>query len=80
MFECASTLPTPVGKTSPRFALRAGELPFPQRVDDDRRQRDRPLAGVRLRLADRAVAVGALPDVKLALLKVDVGPAQPAKL
>ena len=67
-------------KDEPEIALGAGEFPFSQRVHHDRRQRDRPLAGFRLGFADGAVAVRALSDVKLSLLKVDVGPAQPTKL
>ena len=38
------------------------------------------LAGFGLGVPDRAVAIGALADVKFALLKVDVGPAQTTKL
>src|ERR1700733_665129 len=58
----------------------ARPLPLTKRVDDDRRQGDRPLARFGLGLADSAVAIGALPDVQLPFLKVDVGPAKTTKL
>ena len=58
------------------IALRASELPLPQRVENHRRQGNRALAGFGLRLADRAVAVGALADVKLPLVEVDVLPSE----
>src|SRR5208337_3503046 len=60
-------------------ALGASKLPLAKRVEHHRRQGNRALAGLRLRLPDRAVAVGALADVKLALIEVDVVPTQAAQ-
>ena len=48
--------------------------------DDHRRQWHRALARLRLRPPDLAVAIGALADVKLAALEVDVLPSQAAQL
>ena len=56
-------VPSAGRKDKPKIAIRTGKPPFPQRIDDDRRQRDRSLAGFRLGLADGAVAVCALADV-----------------
>ena len=74
MFECDSTLPSPVGKT--RSASPFGHASFHSRSVFSTMgvKRNRPLAGFRLRLADRAVAVRALANVKLALIKIDVLP------
>src|ERR1700684_2848038 len=67
-------------KDKPSLAIRAGELPLPQRISDDWRQGNSPLAGFRLRLADRAVAVGAVPHMQFPLLAGGVGPAPGPKL
>ena len=58
-----------------RLALGTSQFPVLERVDDDRRQRDDPLAGRRLRRPDGAVAIGALANMDLRLAQVDVGPA-----
>ena len=55
------------------LALWAGELPLPQRVHDDGRDRDGALPGIGLRHADDVIAVGALPDVDAGGLEIHVG-------
>lgn len=67
-----------VREDEPERTFRTGELPLAQRVDDDRWQRDSPLAGLGLRPADLAKLVGALADRDRARGKVDVLPSQAA--
>src|SRR5262249_46094485 len=57
-----------------------GEAMLAQRCDQHRRERNRALACFRLGPSDLAIAIGALPDVKLAALEVNVGPSQAAQL
>jgi hypothetical protein len=54
--------------------LRASKFPLLGRDGDLRRERDFALAGFRLRCPDVIEAVGPLPNVQLARLKVDVAP------
>src|SRR5262249_50748838 len=69
-----------VGEGEAEFALGAGQLPFPQRVDEHRRQRDRALARHGLDRPNLTVAVSTLTDVDHRTLEVDVLPAQATKL
>jgi hypothetical protein len=62
------------------LACRALQLPLAKRVEHHGRQGNGPLARFRLRRADRAVTIGALANVKLALLEIDVLPTKGAKL
>ena len=62
------------------LACRTGKLPLAKRIQRPRRNWDGPIACFTLRLPDRAVAVGALADVKLTLAEVDVFPTQAAEL
>src|SRR6266487_57235 len=73
-------VPCAVRKHEVKLSIRTFELPFAQDVEHRRRNRDCALAGLALRLADVIEAIGALSDVKLAFLEIDVRPAQAAKL
>ena len=68
-----------VGKHQSQFPFRADQFPFPQCVDQHRRQRDHALAGFRFGGTHLVVAIGALAHVELTAFKVDIGPAQPAQ-
>src|ERR1700730_2393249 len=67
-------------KHQAKITLASGQLPFPKRVRYDRRQRNRPLAGFRLRRTEVTILVDALPDMKLILLEIDIGPLESTKL
>ena len=62
-----------------KLALRAGEPLLPQRVHHHRRQRHGALAGFRLGRADGVKTIGALADVQIAALEIDILPAQAAQ-
>ena len=71
-------LPIGVGKDQTQFSLQTGQPPFLQRVHDQRTQRNNALARFRFRLADLIIAVGALADMKLGILRSISDPAQAA--
>ena len=58
------------------FTLGAGQLPFLQNVDHNRRDGNRPLAGIRLRPADLPELVCPLAHADCLLFEVDVLPPQ----
>ena len=63
-----------VGKDEVKLTPGAGQLPFPQCVDDQRRQRHRAPGGVRLRWADPVPAVGALAHRDGGLAQIHITP------
>ena len=69
-----------VWKDEAQLALWAGQPPFLQCVHDEWPQRDSALASFGFGLADLAIAVHPLPDMKLAILQINVDPAQAAQL
>src|SRR5215469_8304141 len=62
------------------FTLRADELPFTQGIREERGHWDRPMAGMRLRLAQRSPFIGTLPHRNRPSFEIDGGPCQPANL
>ena len=73
--EAEATLPCPTG----RFHLRAGEAPFLQRIDDDRRHRDLALAGRRFRPTHDPPIVRPLVHMDDLFVEIDIVPAEPAQ-
>jgi len=69
-----------IGEGEVEFALRAGQLPLAQDLDQRRWQRDGALAGCGFGRPDLVIAIGALAHVQFAGLEVDIGPAQAAQL
>ena len=62
------------------IALRAGELPFLERIGHDPAEGDGAVTGLRLRLADLVVAIRALAHVQLTSLEIYILPSKPSKL
>src|SRR5205823_3630159 len=56
------------------------ELPFPQRVAHQGSKWNCALRRFRFELADRAIAIGALMNMQLAAMQIDILPAQTAEL
>ena len=72
MMLLKSDLARAVGENEIEFTAGTLELPFPQRIHNECRKRDRAISRPRLRFADRVEAVRALPDVKLVRLEVHI--------
>ena len=56
------------------------ELPFPQRVTHQGPKWNCALRRCRFELADRVIAIGALMNMQLAAMQIDILPAQTAEL
>jgi hypothetical protein len=58
----------------------ARKAPLAQSVENERRNRNAALAGLRLRPADLVEAIGALPNMQNLLVDIDVSPSKAAEL
>ena len=69
-FEIAGS----VGEHEAECAFRTGQPPFPQRIRNERPERDCASARSRFGLADLVVPIGSFAHVQFTLLQVDVSP------
>jgi hypothetical protein len=80
MFTKLSTLPKPLGNTSPSLPSTFGHVSFHSlsALAHDLAEGDSAVTGIRLRLTDLVEAISALAHVQLASLEIDILPSKPS--